>query len=1012
MLHYERLSRRIPMTARYEKPQRVHSEPSISPLSPPAAIVGRQRELTLVMDRYEAAKHGQAHVVLLAGDPGIGKTRLLDEIARRTAQKGATILRGGASEAEGMPPYLPFVEALGRYIQVTPLDHLGTQVAAAQQVLATLLPELITRLGELPASAPLPPEQARFRLYEAIGMFLQAIGAPHALVLTLDDLQWADSASLDLLCHVARHQQGAHLLVVGAYRESEVAHHSALARTLTELSRQRVLTIVNIGPLSAVETGMLAESKLSGALQPATKALLHTHSEGNPFFAEELLEGWIEAGALVHEQNQWMAVTPLDHALPPSIVGALWQRFERLSTESVDHLRVAAIIGRTFDLSLLAAVQEQEVEAIETSLLEAARARLVRTDQTGTFTFTHDKIRECLYTEVSTSRRRRLHGLIGGLLEARYGQEQTMHVHQLAALAFHFVHSSDQPRGVHYSLCAATQALQTAAAEEAISHYQTALNLLSREDRQRGDVLLRLGEAALLAGQEEEAESAYTAARSCLQEDQEALAKAIHGLGRAYWRQDKRAAARAAFEQGLALLGDRPCAEAVDVLTDLSLLLTIYMGQQQGGMACAQQALEMAKLLGDTRLEERARRITAENLSLQGEDLVAAVQFLEQVLRHTEANGDLSEASECCLNLAVASYWMADMRRSHEASAQRLAFIAHCGQSHHLRTTYTWLALLHASQGRWRDAEQMIERAHPIVDHLTSPMLAAFLHQIHGFLAYQQEAYSLAERELQMALAMAEQDRHMGLGMLMFYPGLLGLVQATIGKWEEARACMASVEAHLDRLPDGILPAAPLLICLALTAVALGDQERAVLLYPRLLAFRGQHYWFLVDRILGLLARTRDDWEMARMHLSAAQAIAGREGLRPEFARTLLARATVELAQDGQGSSTHAEELLREALALFEELGMSQSAQYTLNRLSALSSYPGRRAHAALPAHLTEREVAVLKLVAQGKSNRQIAHALGLSEKTVTNYLTHIFNKTTCENRTAATAFAIRHGLA
>src|SRR2546421_2100943 len=526
------------MTASYEKPQRAHSGPSLSPLSPPAAIVGRQRELTLIMNQYEVAKQGQAHVLLLAGDPGIGKTRLLDEIARQTAQDGVTILRGGTSEAEGMPPYLPFVEALGRYIQAAPLDLLRAQVAAAPQVLATVLPELITRLGELPSFAPLPPEQTRFRLYEAIGMFLEAIGAPHALVLTLDDLQWADTASLDLLCHVARHQPNAHLLVLGAYRESEVAHTPALARTLTELSRQRVLTTVTIGPLSAVETGMLAEGKLSGALQPGVNALLHTHSEGNPFFAEELLDGWIEEGALVHEHNKWMAVIPLDHALPPSIVGALWQRFERLSTESIDHLRVAAIIGRTFDLSLLAAVQEQEVEAIEASLLEGIRARLVRAEQAGTFTFTHDKIRECLYAEVSTSRRRRLHGLIGGLLEARYGQEPTMNMHQLAALAFHFVHSSDQARGVDYSLRAATQALQMAAAEEAIAHYRTVLDLLSEEDRRCGDVLLRLGEAALLAGQEEEAERAYTAARGWLlqEDDREALAKAVYGLGRACWQ--------------------------------------------------------------------------------------------------------------------------------------------------------------------------------------------------------------------------------------------------------------------------------------------------------------------------------------------------------------------------------------------------------------------------------------------------------------------------------------------
>src|SRR5258708_8428459 len=130
------------MTAKYEKRQRAHSEPLISPLSPPAAIVGRQRELTLVMNQYEAARQGQAHVVLLAGDPGIGKTRLLDEIARRTAQAGAIILRGGASEADAMPPYLPFVEALGRYIHATPLNLPRPPQPPPPQPLPTLLPAL------------------------------------------------------------------------------------------------------------------------------------------------------------------------------------------------------------------------------------------------------------------------------------------------------------------------------------------------------------------------------------------------------------------------------------------------------------------------------------------------------------------------------------------------------------------------------------------------------------------------------------------------------------------------------------------------------------------------------------------------------------------------------------------------------------------------------------------------------------------------------------------------------
>jgi len=966
------------------------------------------------MSHYEAAKGGHAHVVLLAGEPGIGKTRLLDEIALRTAQQGAIVLRGGASEAEGMPPYLPFLEALSSYIQDAPLDRLREQVAAASPVLTSILPELTVRLGDLAVPHSLPPEQARFRLYEAVGTFLQSIGLSHVLILLFDDLHWADTASLDLVCHLARRQSRAHLLVVGAYRDSELDGNAALTRTIAELSRRRMLTTVTVEPLSFQEIEALAFHALGNPLSPVVSSLLYAQSEGNPFFAEELLQGRIETEVLIQEHHQWVAVAPLEQTLPPSIVGALRQRFTRLSAESIDDLRVAAIIGRTFDPSLLAAIQQQESEAVEERLLEVARAHLVQQDrERGFFTFSHDKIRECLSAEVSTSRRRRLHGLIGHLLEERYEQEEaTKHVHQFAELAFHFVQSDDRERGIAYSLRAATQALQTFAVEEALSHYRTALALLKLDDR-RGDLLLQLGEVALMAGQDAEAERAYEDAYHWFaqREQRETLVRAAHGRGLALWRQDKRAEARAAFEQALEVLGERSCAETVKVLADLSVLLTVYLGKQAEGIAYAQQALAIAHELGDADLEVRARRMVASNLALLcGEDLGAAVQFVEQVLAQTEASGDLNEAAECCLNLAVGSYWMAEIRRSHKASAHRIALMERCQQPHHLRTAYTWQVLLFASQGLWTEAERVIALAHPLVDFLSDPVPAAFLRQMCGFLAYQREDYLVAECEFQDA--QLDQSFQSGLGDLMFNLGLLGLVQATTGKEEEARTYLAQVEAQLALLPAGILPTAPLLICLALTAMTLGDHERATRLYPALLAFRGQHYWFLVDRVLGMLALHDGQWRAAANHLAEASATSRREGLRPELARTLMAQARLEEARGGQGSTTHATKLLRQALALFEELGMSASACHVRQQLRVLAHQSRDPLSAPLPANLTQREAAVLKLVAQGKSNGQIAQVLGLSEKTVTNHLTHIFNKSACNNRAAATAFAIRHGLA
>ncbi len=999
------------MTARYESnPQRTRSEPSITSLSPTAPIIGRQQESALVMTHFEAAKGGHAHVVLLVGEPGIGKTRLLDEVALRTAQDGAIVLHGGSSEAEGMPPFLPFLEALGQYIQITPVDYLREQVAAAPQVLTSLFPELAVRLGDRGGPSASPPEQARLRLYEAIGAFLEAIGTPHGLVLILDDLQWADSASLDLLCHLARRQSHAHLLLLGAYRESEFAHNLALVRTVAELSRQRRLMTVTVGPLSAHEIDILASTRLGAPLSPEVSTLLYRQSEGNPFFAEELLQGWIETRALAHQHGQWLAMTTLDQALPPSIVGALSQRFARLSPMSIDHLRIAAIIGRTFDLVLLAAIEVQEIEEVEEQLREAVHARLVHHNQQGTLTFSHDNIRECLYAEVSTSRRRRLHGSIGQLLEERYGGAKVLSMQQLAELAFHFARSPDRAKGIEYSHRAAVQALQTFAAEEARIHYHTALDLLGSEERARGDLLLGMGEASLLAGKEAEAVKIYAAAYQALlhEGDLNAAAQAAHGLGRAYWQQEQLLEAQTALENALRLIEECSCASTVHVLVDLSTLLTVYLGQQAQGASYAQRALEMAQALDDAHLEAMAKRTVAANLCMPVGDLSSAMAHLEDALRLAETGDDCMEAAECCLYLATPSYWLADIRRSREMSRRQIAYAERCRQSYALRTAYPWLVLLSASQGEWTQAAQMAEQAHSVVDQLANPMPLSFLHQMQAFLAYQQEDYETAEHECQAALV----HQQSGPGGFMFYVGLLGVVQATLGKRDEATATLLQQEGMLAFMPEKMLPVGTIATCQALGAMALGEHELAGQCYRRLFPFQGQLYWFLVDRVLGMLAALRGDWEAAASHFAAAEATARREDLHPELARILQGQAEVELARGDQTSLLRGRDRLNEAHALFEELGMLASAQHVRRRLHSLSHSPGPLAPPVLPAHLTQREVEVLKLVAQGKSNRQVAQALCLTEKTVTNHLTHIFNKTACENRVAAAAFALRHGLA
>ncbi len=975
-------------------------------------FVGRQHELKLIWNQYIAAKSGRVRVVLLAGELGIGKTRLLDEIATRAEHDGAAILRGWTTDSEGMPPYLPFLEALGRHIRITPAEELRKQIAVAPQALVSILPELSAYLDEAPEPYPLPLEQTRLRLYEAVTAFLEVISMPHGLVLTLDDLHWADSASLDLLRYIPRHLPGARLLILGTYREGEANLNPVLERTLTELARQRVLTKVTVDPLSAEEIEALAVSYLGAAISPTVSQLLYTQSEGNPFFAEELLGGWVEMGALTLENNQWITIAPVDHGLPPGIVGALRQRFARLPAGIIDHLRIAAIIGRTFDLSLLASVEGQEFEVVEEALLEAERARLVRVEYEGLFMFSYEKIREALYAEVSASRRRRLHEIIGRLLEARYDQNTPKSAYQLAELAFHFTHSGNRARGSVYSQLAAEQALKSLAIEEAMTHYRMALELLGSDDKRRGKLLLGLGEAAFLADAESVAADAYDRALAwfSLHRELEAAAQAAHKLGLVRWRMEALHDAQVAFERSLRLLEGSSNAELVRVLVDLATLLTNCMGQQAEGVAYAQQALEMARSLGIYSLEVVATRAIAETCFTPGKDISNASRAAEQALALAEASAgsDPSEASEWYLYLAGAYYCTSEIRRSFEVSLRRKELIERYRDAYHLRNTYTWLALIYASQGAWVETEQAIEEAVATTNHLPAQAPLSFLSLVRGFLAYQKEDFVTAERELLVIKA----NRLQGPFWLRFYTGLLGMAQVARGNREEAHDNIAELEELLDELPAGTLLTAPIMICLALLALAIGDQKRVRDLYPRLLDFRGQHYLFLVDRVLGMAASAYGDWEAAAMHLAAAEAKARREGLRPELARILLSWSDYELARGGQGYVTRAENHLKQALDLYEEMDTIDAAGRVLSRLHTLSQRARGPSLQSLPADLTEREAEVLLLVARGKSNRQIAQELGLSAKTVANHLTHIFNKTRSENRAAATAFAIHHKLA
>jgi DNA-binding CsgD family transcriptional regulator len=962
----------------------------------PPELFGRAREQATLRQLFRESAAGHGAVALIGGEPGSGKTRLLDALADEAAAGGATVLRGGASDAAGMPPYLPFIEALGPHLRRAPTDELARRIGPFASALTAILPEAAERIGIAP-SVPLPPEQTRFRLFEAVGALLSAIADAAPLVLTLDDLHWADPSTLDLLCAVARRVAADKILVAGAFREGDAARNPDFGRAAAELNRLRVLTTVTAGPLAPDAIARLAEATTGAALAPEALDLLMERSDGNPFFAEELLRGWLETDALASGSH--LALAASSPPIPETIRAAVGQRLARLAPETVALLQTAAVAGNAAPTTLLAHIAGEDEEAVERRLVEAVRARLLRLAPDGTYWFAHDLVRECLADEVPPYRRRRIHGAAGHALESATGPRSAR---RAAEIAYHYARSGDAERGVAWARQAGADAMVASAWREAAAHFRAALDLAADDHPERGELLLGLGEAALVADDDAVAVAALSEAEARFRArgDQRA-ARAARRLGEAHWRRERIAEARAAFESALALLDDGAREERARVLIDLGTLRAVSMHAVAEGIALAREGEVIAAGLGDPTLDAAARRALG-NLLVRGGDLPGGIAVLEDALRLAETADDPVEAAECCACLAPAYFWLGEIERSAAATQRRLTHARRSQDAYQFRHVYTWLAICDGVRGQLASAMAWLDRAAAAIAGLGSPEPAAYLAFTRGAFAYFQGRYAEAEALLRDAIA---RFRAIGPGALVWYLGWLGVLAAARGDRESARAVTIELEGLLAGLPEAARPGEAV-ACLAQMALQLDDRDRIARLEPALEALAGRFHDVLVDRLRTEIAMRRGDRTLAERLLAGAETVARRERLPMEIGRILELRADLALA--GGATAEAAGALLADAAAQFDLLDNVTEADRLRGRLRALTV----PAQAPRPAGLTARELEVLRLVAAGASNRAIADALYLSEKTVERHLSSVYAKTGAENRAAATAFALRQGLA
>jgi class 3 adenylate cyclase len=609
----------------------------------PFGIIGRDAELAFLEDaRKRTDEQVGPEVVLIAGEAGQGKTTVAAEVARRAHQTGSIVLLGRCDEDLRIP-YGPFCEALGHYLTHAPDELLASQLAEHWAPLARMVPAARQRLGDAPLPDPLDADTERYLFYGAASDLLGSAGAIRPVVLVLDDLQWADDGSLQLLRHLVKHIAEARVLIVATYRAVEVGGTHPLTETLGSLRREQGVSRLELKGLGDLEVTMLLEAAAGHDLDERGVALAHLvqrETDGNPFFVTELLRHLAESGTIVQDgTGRWVPGEGFsDLTLPESVREVVAARAARVGGSAITALSMAAVIGRDFDLDLLVQATGMDEDGLLDLLDDAVTASLVREipDAPGRYSFSHALVQRTLYKDLGGTRRARSHRRVAEALEDLLGERTGQRAEELA---YHFLNATTPAhldKALAYAREAGHQALLALAPGDAVRHYSQAIELL--EDSRDPDpllsidLLLSLGISQRQAGIAAFRETLLAAARQAGElGDGPRLAQAALANNRGYVSTlgEVDSEREQALELALQTLSEAESTERALLMATLCAELSY--GPLDRRLALARQAKAIARQLGDKATLGKVLYLCDDSLrvpSLLGERLADSIEAL------------------------------------------------------------------------------------------------------------------------------------------------------------------------------------------------------------------------------------------------------------------------------------------------------------------------------------------------------------------------------------------------
>jgi class 3 adenylate cyclase/tetratricopeptide (TPR) repeat protein len=451
---------------------------------PTVGLFGREAEMQTMADAAKRVAGGEGReILLISGEAGTGKTTLMAEAARGEFDSGAVVLLGHCEE-DLATPYQLFAEALGHYVTRAPEDQLLAHLAEYGSELSRLTPALARRIPDLPTSKATDTDTERFLLFAAVVGLLAQMSEDQSVILVLDDLQWADKGSLLLLRHLAATDQAMRVLVLGSYRDGELSRSHPLFDAMAALRREDRVSRIGLAGLDDTAVVALLEAAAGQALDETGMGLAHAvyrETDGNPFFVSEVLRHLTETGALYQDSTgRWVSDLSLNEViLPDSVREVIGARVGRLGLDAAKVLSTAAVIGRDFDLDLLARAAETSEDDLLDTLEAAAAVALVRepSDASGHYSFTHALIQHTLADDLGPNRRARAHRKVAEALEDLCGDRPGARVGELARHWLSTTQPIDITKAISYARQAGDAALAALAPADALSYYAQALDL-------------------------------------------------------------------------------------------------------------------------------------------------------------------------------------------------------------------------------------------------------------------------------------------------------------------------------------------------------------------------------------------------------------------------------------------------------------------------------------------------------------------------------------------------------